>query len=103
MSDGLGIAAAKHHRSSTLGPLLSPVHYLDEAGAAEYLLISPRRRNELRMKHGGPPYLHLGASARCTEWLDKWAEKNAVSCTAEELARRPHDVAVAPKKALTTT
>jgi hypothetical protein len=27
MSDGLGIAAAKHHRSSTLAPLLSPVRY----------------------------------------------------------------------------
>ena len=76
MSDGLGIAAAKHHRSSTLGPLLSPVHYLDEAGAAEYLLISPRRLKELRIKNFGPPYLRLGASARYhTDWLDKWAEK----------------------------
>jgi hypothetical protein len=53
MSDGLGISAAKHHRSSTVAPLRSGVRYLDEAGAAEYLLISPRTLKDLRMKHGG--------------------------------------------------
>jgi len=92
MPDELGISAAKHHRSSMLAPLLSPVRYLDGAGAAEYLSTSPRRLKELRMKHGGRPYLRLGASARYrTDWLDKWVEKNAVSCTAEELARRGGD------------
>lgn len=65
--------------------------YRDESQAAEYLLgdrRKSRRLKDLRQRGGGPRYVRIGTAVRYREdWLDKWAEDNAVSSTSEETAR----------------
>jgi hypothetical protein len=65
--------------------------YYDEEGAARYLAIegSTRRLKDLRQGGGGPRYLRIGSAVRYrSDWLDQWAEANAVSSTSEETARK---------------
>lgn len=66
--------------------------YRDEPQAAEYLLgdrRKARRLKDLRQRGGGPRYVRIGTAVRYRQdWLDKWAEDNAVSSTSEETARR---------------
>jgi hypothetical protein len=68
---------------------VSSHQYLDEAAAADRLNSSRRRLKDLRMRGGGPPFVRLGAAVRYrTDWLDHWAEAQAVCSTSEETARR---------------
>lgn len=65
--------------------------YFDEAGAAKYLGLEgkARRLKDLRTRGGGPRYVRVGQSVRYrTDWLDAWAEQNAVCSTSQETARR---------------
>jgi hypothetical protein len=65
--------------------------YLDETTAARYLGFSDssRRLKDLRQAGGGPRYVRIGSAVRYrSDWLDAWAEANAVSSTSEEAARR---------------
>jgi hypothetical protein len=65
--------------------------YLGEVDAAKYLgfLDSSRRLKDLRQSGGGPRYVRIGSAVRYrSDWLDAWAEANAVSSTSEEAARR---------------
>lgn len=76
------------------------IEYLDEGQAAHYLKTNRRRLKELRLRGGGPPFVRLGASVRYrTDWLNSWAEANAVASTSEEAARRRSPSA--PSKRLT--
>ena len=69
-------------------PPHSAYFYLNEAGAADYLSTTKRRLKDLRGRGGGPRFVRLGQSVRYrSDWLDDWAEKNAVSSTSEETAR----------------
>jgi hypothetical protein len=52
-------------------------------------LDSSRRLKDLRQSGGGPRYVRIGSAVRYrSDWLDAWAEANAVSSTSEEAARR---------------
>jgi hypothetical protein len=64
--------------------------YLDTDGAAAYLGL-PRSRAlaDLRRGGGGPKYVRIGARpVYRDEWLDEWAEANAVTSTSAEAARK---------------
>jgi hypothetical protein len=86
-----------HHvreRDSALAAIVPPPEplpyvYFDPPGAAKRLGISPRTLETLRSVGGGPRYLRLGRVCRYrSDWLDAWAETNAVASTSEETARR---------------
>jgi hypothetical protein len=78
---------SRHHEAR--GDQLSSHQYLDEAAAADRLKSSRRRLKDLRRRGGGPPFVRLGAAVRYrTDWLDHWAEAQAVCSTSEETARR---------------
>jgi hypothetical protein len=64
--------------------------YFSQNGAAEYLGdVTPRQLKDLRIRGGGPRYVRIGQAVRYrSDWLDQWAEANAVSTTSEEAARR---------------
>jgi hypothetical protein len=70
--------------------------YLDDPGAEEYLGLvdakgraTGRRMKALRARGAGPHWVRIGSAVRTrTDWLDLWAEQQAVSSTSEELARR---------------
>lgn len=63
--------------------------YLDDDGAAVYLKTSRRRLKDLRLRGGGPRFVRLGAAVRYRrDWLNSWAEANAILSTSEEAARR---------------
>jgi hypothetical protein len=71
----------------------APYFYLDDAKAEAYLGFPPgskgRRMKDLRRRGGGPRYIRIGNAPRFrNDWLDEWAEANAVASTSEELARR---------------
>jgi hypothetical protein len=69
----------------------STYEYLDESRAAKHLGFdrSSRRLKDLRQSGGGPRYVRVGSAVRYrSDWLDAWAEANAVSSTSEEAARR---------------
>ena len=70
----------------------SPYVYYNEGAAAKYLGFeerSSRRLKDLRQKGGGPRYIRIGSAVRYrSDWLDAWADSNAVSSTSEESARR---------------
>ena len=64
--------------------------YMDDPAAARRLgLKSARRLKDLRSRGGGPKFVRIGNTVRYrSDWLDIWAEENAVASTSEELARR---------------
>jgi len=80
--------------------------YFDEPGAAAYILGDRdkfRRLKDLRQRGGGPRYIRIGCAVRYrSDWLDAWAEANAVSSTSEETARKRagHTRAAEPKSRL---
>lgn len=79
---------SSHHEAEARSDLRV---YFDEAGAAKYLGLEgkARRLKDLRTRGGGPRYVRVGQTVRyCTDWLDAWAEQNAVSSTSQESARR---------------
>jgi hypothetical protein len=89
--------ASEGTKDSTTQPVSGPARrskgsgfeYLDEDGAARYLKIKKRRLKDLRLRGGSPRWVRVGMSVRYrTDWLDAWAEQNAVSSTSEEIARR---------------
>jgi hypothetical protein len=63
---------------------------MDDPGAAKHLgLKSPRRLKDLRSRGGGPKFVRIGNAVRYrSDWLDAWAQDNAVASTAEETAKR---------------
>jgi hypothetical protein len=66
-------------------------YYMDDDGAAKYLGFKggTRRLKDLRGRGGGPKWIRIGTAVRYrSDWLDAWAEENAVASTSEELARR---------------
>jgi hypothetical protein len=75
--------------------------YFDEKAASHRLGdVSARRLKDLRQSGGGPRYVRIGMAVRYrSDWLDAWAEENAVTSTSEETARRrprgrPHQPAM---------
>jgi hypothetical protein len=77
-------------------PVAPNFFYLDELGAGKRLGFtdrsgrpSGRRLKDLRVTGGGPRYIRIGNAIRYrSDWLDQWAEANAVTSTSEEAARR---------------
>lgn len=74
----------------------SSYQYLDDVGVAERLRLldshgrpSARRVKDLRARGGGPRWVRIGSAVRSrTDWVDSWAEEQAVASTSEETARR---------------
>jgi hypothetical protein len=62
--------------------------YLNTPAAAEWLGVSPRTLIDYRSRGGGPRWVRLGRAVRYrTDWLDHWADENAVTSTSQETAR----------------
>ena len=67
----------------------SDAHYMDTAGAARRLACKARLLESLRSAGGGPRWVRIGRQVRYrSDWLDAWAEANAVTSKTEEAARR---------------
>jgi len=88
-------ATERDHALAALQPprTPSPYFYLDDIKAEAYLGFPSdgkgRRMKDLRGRGGGPRYVRIGNAVRYrNDWLDTWAEENAVASTSEESARR---------------
>jgi Helix-turn-helix domain len=62
--------------------------YFDTSGAAERLGVSPRTLVDYRSRGGGPKWVRIARAVRYrADWLDQWAEDNAVTSTSQETAK----------------
>jgi hypothetical protein len=71
-------------------PERGPHVYLDDISAARYLGFNngARRLKDLRGRGGGPKWLRIGSAVRYRlDWLDAWANEQAVVSTSEETGR----------------
>lgn len=81
----------RHRALTAIAPTAAPLPsvYFDTPGAADRLGCSTRTLETLRGQGGGPRFVRLGRAVRYrSDWLDVWAEQNAVASTSEETARR---------------
>jgi hypothetical protein len=70
-------------------PAIPAMSYMDTPAAAKYLQTSTRTLEMLRSRGGGPKWVRISRAVRYRpDWLDAWAEQNAVVSTSEETARR---------------
>lgn len=64
--------------------LEAEAHYLDTEAAARRLSCKARLLQSLRATGAGPKYTRLGRQVRYRlDWLDSWAEANAVTSKTE--------------------
>jgi len=77
-------------------PLAAEPPYLDTEAAARRLSCKARLLQSLRSTGSGPKYTRVGRQVRYRlDWLDAWAEANAVTSETEDVKRRPPSEATA--------